>query len=1003
MDRNSSLSNIRFDRSNAIIAGIVWLIAMTIYGMTKAPTLSFWDCGEFIAAAGILGVPHPPGSALYILVGRIFSLLPIAEDIAVRINLLSGVCSAFAAMFGYLIVVRLLRGWFADQGSLFNRAIIYAGAASGALFAAFSLTNWNNSVEAEVYGMAMMMMFAIIWLGLVYHQHAETTFGQKIMMLAVFIGVLGIGVHMVVYMAVPIAGLFFVLRKDAPNWVWFAVAIFFALELYLIFALSSPPGEVAFYVPIAIVALFYFLYMFSYERVPRYQMFIALGFVLSLAPLFGDLLARFTGADGLKSPFEILGAIAFIATNLGAVLLLNRYRQFRNEENAARHLLAPGAFVIAATVLVLLLMIGFDMRDLPESAYKAFLLGTVVLAGVFGWIIRQHLRWDILIVLAAASTVIIGVVPFFYALAVATLIITLLGLANWLPNWRNALLVLLAAIMGFSVNLFIPIRARENPAINENDPTTVSATIDFLDRKQYGQTSMFERMFKRRAEWENQFGNHRRMGFWGFFHEQYGLKGQYSVLFILVGLFGAWEVVRRRPKGGVVLSLLLLLASVGLILYMNFSDGTRQQILTGPSHLEVRDRDYFFTPAFMIFGLAIGIGLTFLVSAVRDAVARLGGAGKAITALVSLVFLSPVIAGAGNYHIADRSGNYIPYDYGQNLLMSAEENSILFTHGDNDTFPLWCLQEVYGFRTDVKVVNLSLANTHWYIKQVRSSLGLELPWTDEQIMQLRPQRIQGGGYYRLQDAVVDALIDRYYGERPVYFSVTVGGGARRYRGQPLDDRLTMHGMLFEVQEPHGGINVDVDYSLNFFENLFRARGVNDPDVYKDEATERLTRNYGNAFLMVADTIRRAGDYETAERLVAEAWRKVPYAGDLPDFLASLYSERGKVEKLAELIESSDEGNKKWMKVLLGRAYMSQGDTTLGIQALENLIRTNPGYRTALDELMRIQYARRNMEGIKNALRLWIELNPDDRQMAGALRQLESGMTIEDLDAQGAGQ
>jgi len=982
-----------FDRANALIALAVGLIALIVYYLTKAPTLSFWDCGEFIAAAYTLGVPHPPGSPLYIMLGRLFTVLPLASDIAVRVNLLSAVSSAAAAVFGYLIVVRVLRSLFAGP-SWFDRATIYGGGFAGALFAAFSLTNWNNSVETEVYGLAMMLTLAIVWLALVYHDNSGTPFGDRIMLLAIFVAFVGVGVHMTVFMALLVAALFFILRKDAGYSIWFAVAIYIGLELYLIFAMSSRPNEIPYYIPVLIVAIFYFLYMFSYDEIPRLHMLVGLGFALVLLPLYVHIWHRATGDSSAPAGiFSVTGIAVLVAMIAGAAGMVLRYiRGPRNPEAFRLHLI-PVGFVAAAVVMVAVLFI--------FKGYGAFLVMTGLATLLLALLIRRHVCWEILIAIVAVSTLIIGVKPFAYAVIAGAPIIVLLGFTRVLPGWKTALAILLCAVAGFSVNVFIPIRAAQEPSINENNPQTISATIDFLDRKQYGQVSMVERMFNRRAEWANQFGNYRRMGFWNFFHRQFGLRGPSSVFLILIGLFGLWEIVRRKPKRGLPLLLLLLVCSIGLVLYMNFADGTRQHPVTGQDYLEVRERDYFFTPAFIVFGLAIGIGLAFMARSVRDSAAkRSAGLGRLASASALVLFAAPVIALAGNYFQADRSRNYLPYDYGQNLLQSAAPNSILFTHGDNDTFPLWCLQEVYGLRTDVRVVNLSLANTNWYIKQVKNHMGLDLPWSDAVIDSIRSYRLADGTWRRPQDMIVDALIDRYYGEKPLYFSVTVGSGARRYKGQPLDPRLRMVGMLFEVGESTGKIDVDVERSAAFFlEGGFQARGVNDPTIFKDEASERLTRNYGNAFLMVADTLRRRGDLSEAAELAWAAYRQIPYADDVVDFIAGIYSQEGKVDSLRLLIASAGSGDKRWMSVLLAQALLNNGDSAAAEEELSRTLLLHPDYRQAFDEVMRLYIARRDLSAMKSTIQAWLRVNPGDQQMRGLLRQLEAGFRFEEADSQ----
>jgi len=164
----------KFDKTNAYIAAFVFLFTFIIYRMTVAPTLSFWDCGEFIASAYILGIPHPPGSPLFVVLGRFFSALPIASDICFRINMLSVISSAVAALFGYLSVVRIIKYWYeGTEIEGWKRIIAYAGGVVGSLFMAFGATNWSNSVEAEVYGLSTMIIMIIFWLMMIFFENTE--------------------------------------------------------------------------------------------------------------------------------------------------------------------------------------------------------------------------------------------------------------------------------------------------------------------------------------------------------------------------------------------------------------------------------------------------------------------------------------------------------------------------------------------------------------------------------------------------------------------------------------------------------------------------------------------------------------------------------------------------------------------------------------------------------------------------------------------------------------
>ncbi|MEW5994248.1 MAG: DUF2723 domain-containing protein, partial [Candidatus Zixiibacteriota bacterium] len=558
----------------------VWLTTLIVYSLTKAPTLSFWDCGEFIAAGYILGIPHPPGTPLYILIGRIFSILPLSPDIAVRVNYLSVISSSFTALFGYLAAARILRGWMGENRSILTRVLVYAGSAAGAFFLAFGVTNWNNSVEAEVYGLAMAFMALIFYLTVVYVQSTGTRQAERVMLLVVYLGFLGIAVHMTVFVALLVASLLFIFKGDVDRKTLFSMAVFIAFELYLVFVLSSQPREIPYYIPVAIVLVLYLFYIFSFERIPAGRIPIAAGLLVSILPLLGRGLAAIAGGDSAQlsnqtvATFNGVGLLA-----LGVLVLLSVFSLVRRLLDKSRSKRIPldrasSLFIVAAGVMVGLLY-------LPKG-YMVFLIVSGLVATVFLVSFRQLINWPVLIAVGGVSLVVLGVKEFFAGMIVAAVLILILGLVPRTPGWKSALMIILCAGAGYSVHVFIPVRSAQQPAINENNPSSsLAATISFLERKQYGSEAMVPRMFKRRAEWENQFGNFQRMGFWHFFHQQYGLTGPRFVILFLLGVFGIWEVIRRRADHGLPFLLLILFCSVGLILYMNFADGTRQDPLTG--------------------------------------------------------------------------------------------------------------------------------------------------------------------------------------------------------------------------------------------------------------------------------------------------------------------------------------------------------------------------------------------------------------------------------------
>ena len=237
---------------------------------------------------------------------------------------------------------------------------------------------------------------------------------------------------------------------------------------------------------------------------------------------------------------------------------------------------------------------------------------------------------------------------------------------------KTGISILLIAVIGYSVHLFIPIRSALNPRIDENNASRDFRTfVNFLDRKQYGSQLMAERMFERRGTWSHQFGRHANMGFWSYFEEQYGITKIFGLLFLL-GLFGAWFASKNKVEIGYPFFVFLLLSSVGLILYMNFADGIKYDSVTGDAYLEVRNRDYFFTPAFTYFGLAMGLGVAALMELVRRKTSSgtLVALQKPALAVMSLMVFLPVTAISENYFYCDRSDNYDPYIYSYNILQT---------------------------------------------------------------------------------------------------------------------------------------------------------------------------------------------------------------------------------------------------------------------------------------------------------------------------------------------
>lgn len=799
------------------------LIALVVYVRTVAPTVSFWDCGEFITCSHILGIPHPPGTPLYVLIGRIFALLPTASDPSLRINLFSSVSLAAATGVAFFVLARLISSWFSDKYPdvalpFAQRLTIAAGAFCGSLFMAFASTNWSNAVEAEVYGFSMFLMLLLMWLGLAWAQHREERAGDRYLVAMAYIALLSVGVHMTVFLVMP--------------------------PLFLMILILSP----------------------KWRRDPR---------------------------------FYITGVTLFMVT--------------------------------------------------------------------------------------------VGVLDFLWAAPtwlVITGLFTLATKGDSRRRWELMFMVMLVALLGFSTHIFLPIRSQHDPAIDQNDPETFSAFQDFLDRKQYGEQSMFQRALVRRAEWSNQLGQHRRMGFWGFFDRQYGFNDALFLPIFALGLFGVGYMIRKRKAYGALFLTALLISSLGLVWYMNFADGTKYNPATDDAYLEVRDRDYFFTPAFILFGMAIGLGGAALVRFIGGGSRTWSIAGSVVIAIM------PARALLANYHINDRSNNYIAYDYAYNILNSADPNAVLFTNGDNDTFPVWCLQEVYGIRKDVRVANLSLLNTPWYIRQLRDKMNVPMRLSDRDINSLIHYRLPDNSIRRIQDQMVDEILTANRWEQNINFAVTVSANSRTYQQRPLDDHLVMSGLVYRLVRDSLPNRVDLDRMKDLVLNEFKFRGLNDDAVYKDENTMRMIGNFTSTFLMITDTLRRAGRFEEAEHYALRSLDYLPDESEAYLYLTTMYADAGRKDRLDSLAArlQSSKADRDRVESAIAYSYRRVGDTTAALNMLNRVLKRSPDNEPAYRTMVQFYYEAGEYDTLLAFMQDWTTRHPDDQRSRDLQTQVQNLIT-----------
>ncbi len=657
----------------------VFLIVLAGYVGTLGPTVTFWDAGEFIATAKILGIPHPPGTPLFVLLDHVWSWLIPFGQYAYRSNLMTAVFSAAAAGLFFLVVAQAFRGrWPSEpKDPLFE----IGGAAAAAFISAFVFTAWQNSNETEVYMVSTFSIAAVCWLTWLWRRHRGTQRAPHILLLVVYLMAVSLGAHLLTLLVGP------------------------AVIGFMFYTIQHEPLKDE-----------------QERQVERAQLAVLMG-----------IWALLVGTGMGSTTLLILGGLIFL---VGATFAA-----------------ASGALLFAVTVFAL-------------------------------------------------------------------------------------------AAVGASTYVFLYVRAGLQPFINEADPSTWQSLLAVIRREQYPPRSPLDNPIYNSGpdnpgrslailwlqvqnylqyfdwQWANSLRTTQPVFAWP--------RLPFTLLFTSLGIFGM-QVLKRRDRGMFWLLLLLWLTTgLGLMIYINFRPGFSigyDQFPSGDMH-EVRERDYFYTVSYQVWGLFAGAGIAGLYQLIRREFGVQPRWAGGVLALALLPFVMNFKA-ASRAHGKDAR---LARDFAYDLLQSVEPYGILFTNGDNDTFPLWYAQEVEGIRQDVSVVNLSLGNTDWYIRQLRDNpvrrfVPEQAPWytgiapaeppsalhslTNQEIRNLQPQllprsiRFVAGRVDHtypentplyVKDILILRLIQENVGRRPVYFSLTAGSSS--WLG--LQSYLTQQGLALKL-------------------------------------------------------------------------------------------------------------------------------------------------------------------------------------------------------------
>ena len=978
-----------------------WVISFFVYYDTMAPSVSYWDCGEFIAVSYTLGVPHPPGSPLFLLLGRIASLLPFSDDIAFRVNLLSPLVSAFAIFFLYLIIVQVINNWRGKLESKIDSLIVFGSALIGSLTFAFTDSHWFNAVEAEVYAFSTFFTAIVVWLILLWNEKADEK-GQEryILIIAYMIG-LATGLHLLNLLTLPFVALVIYFRKYKFEWISFGITI-------------------------------------------------------------------------------------------------------------------------AITTLVFFIIHNVIIKGMPKIASAI---------GVF---------------------------------STAFLIICIFGCMVWaISNQKKLLSLSLTSmalvLIGYSTYALIFIRSNQNPSIDENDPETVEAFISYLEREQYGDVGLFPRRFpgippihevagypegpgrEFSSSQKREYSKYKTDKQWDFFWN-YQIRKMYNRYFLwqfagrgpasdsgvikmgarnnedgvdltqfglplafLLGLLGMFYHVYKNDKMAFSVFSLFIMTGYAIIIYLN------------QDNPQPRERDYSYVGSFFAFSIWIGLGTAAISEWISDNIKNKQLSTKVISlALILQVLFVPMAMAKANYHSHDRSGNFVAWDYSYNILQSCEPNAVIFTNGDNDTFPLWYLQEVESLRTDVAVVNLSLLNTPWYIKQWRDKRSKDTKFIDLSDMQINkltsslqrwekqkvsvpvdndPINKKGyiewemkptyqGAALRVQDMMIMHIINESEWRVPIYFAVTVSQQNRI----GLDNYLDMQGLTFQLKS-HKTNAVDTDkmysnlmtdigpkswstdfnhseFYLNMTDNDIKKsinsdekndgyfhwsknyqpgymfRNLGNEKIYFNKQTKRLLQNYRSAYVQLAFTyymdyqrLSKKGENTPEEKLnklrekiiltLNKMEEKIPgntipiQSEDLHYQVARIYGDLGEKQSMRNIIENliNRPGGKPLNRVDYANTfYRDYKDSEKAISVLEQMradflnmeaivktrgfsskavkkgqwARWQKAYPEIVSSLIYIYRETKNFQEAEIVLSEWVNRNPTDQNAKNILNEVRAG-------------
>jgi len=728
---------------NNISGWIIFLIASATYLLTIEPTASLWDCGEFIASAFKLEVGHPPGNPVFMIMARFFTLFAGGDvsKVSAMVNSMSALASAFTILFLFWTITHLARKILLKNENDFTLskiiAVISAGVV-GALAYTFSDSFWFSAVEGEVYASSSFFTAVVFWAILKWEDVADEEYADRWIILIAFLMGLSIGVHLLNLLTLPAIVLVYYFRKYEFTWKGFAISFTASIVILALLMYGIMPG-------IVIISSKFDLFFVN---------------TLGLPPNSGMVIHMII----LVILFVYAVKYSFTSSNLSRNLIFSISALF-----FAGIWIISGSFFL--NILVLLVVSGIvyyiaiNNRSVLNTAMTAIM---VILIG--------YSSNAIIVIRSSANTPLnennpsnpfnllyflnreqYGERPLFrgayynapvidykdgkpkYALENGKYIITGKNLERVYDPRFITLFPRVWSDQSDHRQVYEEWGEIKGTPIQVTDPSGEKKIIKkptFIENMRFMFSYQFGYMYFRYFMWNFSGKQNDTQGTGGALNGNWitGFKAldeprtgtsdmpadmkndtsrnRYFLLPFLLGLAGIFYQLNRDYRNWGIILLLFAMTGIAIVFYLN-------QYPNQP-----RERDYAYVGSFYFYAVWIGLGVLGLF----ELVSKVTGEKIAAPAAGLICFLAvPAIMANQNWDDHDRSGRYLTRDVAFNYLNSCAPNAILFTNGDNDTFPLWYAQEVEGKRTDVRVCNLMLLNTDWYITQMKHKNYLSDP------------------------------------------------------------------------------------------------------------------------------------------------------------------------------------------------------------------------------------------------------------------------------------